>query len=73
MIPEYNVVMKDLPCGKEVVTENEDGSYTILINARLSYDKQQDAYQHALNHIKHDHFERKYVQTIEMSAHRKTE
>ena len=32
----------------EMVVENEDGSYTILINAKLSQDGQLKAYQHAL-------------------------
>ena len=55
--------------GKEFVTQNEDGSYTIFINARLGYLAQQDAYQHALKHIENDDFEKTDVQQIEAVAH----
>lgn len=35
---------------------NEDGSYTILINARLSLEMQQAAVLHELSHIQNNHF-----------------
>ena len=41
----------------ESVTENPDGSYTIFINARMSLERQREAYRHALGHICHKDFE----------------
>lgn len=55
--------------GNEMVTENEDGSYTIMINTRLSYDGQLNAYRHAMKHIENDDFQKNDVQHIEASAH----
>lgn len=52
-----------------MVVPNEDGTYTILINAKLSQDGQLKAYQHALNHINNGDFEKSEVQNIEYQAH----
>ena len=41
---------------EEQVVKNEDGSYSIFINARLSTNKQREAYLHALQHISRDDF-----------------
>lgn len=64
-----NVFMMDLGSIKECVTPNEDGSYTILINDRLSYEGRLKAYQHALRHITNRDFEAENVQMIETYAH----
>ena len=42
MTPDVNVVVIDFKTckGKEMVVPNEDGSYTILINSRLTYASQ---------------------------------
>lgn len=55
-----------------MVVKNEDDSYTILINAKLSHDAQIAAYQHAIRHINNGDFDRNYgdVQEIETVAHR---
>lgn len=73
MTPDVNVSIidfKNIP-GKEMVTENEDGSYTVLINARLSYEGQLQAYKHALRHINSNDFQEQEadVQKIEYNAH----
>jgi len=52
-----------------MVVQNEDDSYTILINAKLSQDEQLKAYQHALSHIKNGDFEKSDIQNIELQAH----
>lgn len=52
-----------------MVIKNEDGSYTILINARLSDRGRIEAYKHALKHIINDDFEKENVQMIETAAH----
>lgn len=57
----------------EAVTPNEDGSYSIFINARLSNDEQLKAYEHALKHIQKEDFSKDEVQLIEAQAHNATE
>ena len=58
--PDVNIVVIDFKTskGKEMVVPNEDGSYTILINSRLSYDSQLKAYEHAMRHINNNDFEK---------------
>ena len=50
---DINVQLLDfkITTADEMVTANEDGSYTILINSRQATNRQQDAYRHALEHI----------------------
>lgn len=70
MEQDVNVVLMDFPVpGNEMVVSNEDGSFTILINAKLSQDSQLKAYQHAINHICNNDFEKENVQKIEYQAH----
>ena len=64
----YQVILMDMAVN-EVVTENEDGSYTIFINSRLNYEKQMKAYLHAMKHITGDDFQKDDVQSIEYLAH----
>ena len=68
--PDVNVVVIDFPnYEREMVVPNEDGSYTVMLNARLSVEHQQIAYKHAMEHIKNMDFEKKDVQKIEAIAH----
>ena len=71
MTPVVNVQVLDMKTcsGAELVTPNEDGSYTILINSRLSYEMQRAAFLHAMAHILNDDFEKENVQQIEAAAH----
>lgn len=55
--------------GNEMVCANEDDSYTILINARLSQEGRLRAYLHAMKHIFGNDFEKDNVQSIEATAH----
>lgn len=41
----------------EMVSQNDDGSYTIVINDVLSKVEQAAAYRHALSHIRRGHFD----------------
>lgn len=68
--PDVNVILIDFPApGREMVVSNEDGTYTILINARLSHASQLKAYEHALQHIYNKDFEKSDIQSIEFQAH----
>ena len=70
---DINVHLIDFPEGSkthESVTLNEDGTYSVFINARDASNIQQKAYQHALKHIKNADFEpEKSVQVLEARAH----
>lgn len=50
---------------EEEVHPNEDGSYTIIINSRISYKRQMIAYQHAIKHIMDDDFNKENADDIE--------
>ncbi len=54
----------------EQLVKNNDDSYTIFLNARLSRDSQLESYYHALKHIKENDFEKDNVQDIETKAHK---
>ena len=54
----------------EAVSENEDGSYTVIINANMASNKVREAYDHALRHINGGDFEKADVQEIEHEAHK---
>lgn len=52
-----NVTVLDFKNGvPEVVSKNEDGSYSVFLNARLTYERRLEAYAHALRHIENGDF-----------------
>lgn len=77
MTEDIFVKIIDFPTTKvaETVTCNEDGSYTIFINAKLNKEQQNNAYIHALGHILRLDFECKTsnVDVLEAYAHYKGE
>lgn len=49
---EYLTIFKDLPTHiKALTVKNKDGSYTIILNSRLSFEQQQGSFMHELQHI----------------------
>lgn len=76
MTPEVNVVLLNLPTKtSEAVTENEDGSYTIIINSRFDREHQLQSYEHAMKHILDGDFDLEdgNVQEIEARQHETAE
>ena len=71
MTPDVNMSVVDFKNTKlkEMVTINDDGSYTIFINARFSQEEQMKAYKHAMHHIDCSDFWKSDVQEIEQEAH----
>ena len=53
----------------EHLVKNDDDTYTIFLNARLSRDSQLKYYYHALQHINKDDFSKEDVQNIEYEGH----
>lgn len=67
---DINVQLMDMDTKiPEQLIKNNDDSYTIFLNSRLSRDSQLKSYYHALKHIKGNDFERKNVQEIETKTH----
>lgn len=54
---------------REQIVKNIDDSYTILLNSRLSSEKQRECYMHALNHINNNDFEKETADKIEFDSH----
>ena len=71
MTIDYQVKLIQFPNSKvkESVVENEDGSYTIFIEASLSREMQQESFEHAMRHIFGDDFTKDNVNRIEFDAH----
>lgn len=68
---DITVVLKDFPPGKvhEAVRQRPDGTYLVLIDARLNQIRQLEEYEHALHHIENGDFDKADVQQIEAEAH----
>lgn len=67
---DINVQLMDMDTMiPEHLVKNEDGTYTIFLNARLSRDSQLKYYCHALQHISGDDFCKENVQMIESESH----
>lgn len=70
MIEDIYTYIVDLKSSvPEIVTENPDGSYTVLLNARYSYEQQRESYRHACRHTERHDFEKTEVQEIEKETH----
>lgn len=67
---EINVQLLDMDTKiPEHLVKNSDDSYTIFLNARLSYESRLKSYYHALKHIEGNDFEKDNVQKIEFETH----
>lgn len=66
-----NVRLFDMPTTiKSYVRNNDDDSYTIILNARLSYEQQRACCRHELEHINRlDFYARKCADEIENERH----
>lgn len=65
-----NVIMLEESYGVPgSVHHNKDDSYTIFIDANLSYEKQNEIFLHELRHITGHDFEKTDVQLIEYLNH----
>lgn len=56
---DYNINVQILDFGNSipaVVTINDDGSFSIFLNARLTYEKRLEAYWHEIRHIQNQDF-----------------
>ena len=67
---DINVQLLDMDTKiPEHLVKNDDDSYTVFLNARLSQESRIKSYVHALRHIRENDFEKINVQEIEANAH----
>lgn len=68
---DFNLVLVDTDTAiGETICANSDGSFTIIINSRLSSAMQKYCFEHALNHVRRNDWEKDDVQLIEYEAHK---
>ena len=64
------MILLDDSCGiPGSVWHNTDDSYTIFIDAKLTRERQEEVFNHELNHVLNHDFEKNNVQQIESVAH----
>lgn len=69
-LEDINVQLMDMDTMvPEQLVKNDDDSYTIFLNARLSQESRLKSYYHALRHIIENDFQKEDVQEIESKAH----
>ena len=72
MNEDFNVVMQDLPTTIGGFTKVTDGYYTIVLNSRMTHERNQQSYIHEKDHIDSMDFDRDCsVDQIEAEAHRR--
>lgn len=69
-LDDINVQILDMDTKvPEHLVKNNDDSYTIFLNARMSRENQIASYYHALKHIERNDYNMENVQEIEKNAH----
>lgn len=54
---------------KGQTVKNEDGTYSVFINARMASNQIEKTYMHEIEHIENGDFDKDQVQRIESYAH----
>ena len=62
------IIDMDVLVGEQIIKNNDD-SYTILLNSRLSHERQLECYRHALLHISNADFNKDNADEIEFNTH----
>ena len=58
----FNIVLANMPTTiKAYTVSNTDGSYTIVINARLSSNQQRLSCYHEIQHINNNNYDKKWM------------
>lgn len=69
-LDDINVQILDMDTKvPEHLVKNNDDSYTIFLNARMSRENQIASYYHAIKHIERNDYNMENVQEIEKNAH----
>lgn len=66
-----NTFLIDMPTQvKGQTVKNDDGSYSVFLNTKLSHEQHLLTYAHELRHIEDGDFEKENVQDIEEQCHK---
>lgn len=66
---EVPTIYLDMPATVYGYTILQDGCYTIVLNSRLSHERNLETYLHELSHIKNGDYEAGSADIIELFAH----
>lgn len=67
---DFNVVVRNMEIGiPEEINKNDDGSYTVILNARYNYEQCKDSMSHSFGHVRDNDWEKDCVQSIETVRH----
>lgn len=71
MTPDVNIHLMDMPVTiPAFVKSNSDGTYSVILNSRLTHERRLEAYQHELLHITSGDYDRTCdADLIELYAH----
>lgn len=70
MNEDFNIVMQDLPTTIGGFTKETDGYYTIVLNSRMTHERNILTYKHEKGHIDKNDFDRDCTaDQIEAEAH----
>jgi len=64
------VIIADLPPAIRGFSVQEADFVTIVLNARLNHETQLKAYEHEIDHMRHDDFQKTDAQAVETAAHK---
>ena len=72
MTPDVNTLEYNLPVSIAGYTVlNADNTYTVILNARLTFERRMQAYRHEMQHILTGDYDRKTdVDILELYSHR---
>ena len=70
---DFNVVVReDMQIGiPEEINHNDDGSYTVFLNAKYNYEQCKMSMNHSFGHVRDEDWKKDCVQSIEIVQHRK--
>ena len=72
MRTDTRVVYEDLPTTIGGCVKETDGFYTIILNSRMSHERNQESYLDEIDHIEHDALDQdRSADEIEMESHRR--
>jgi len=66
---DYNVRLMDLPPRVPGFVKKKDEYYTIVLNSRLTRERNQETYEHDRDHLENDDYEKDNADVIEKHSH----
>lgn len=74
MRTDTRVVYEDLPTTIGGCVKETDGFYTIILNSRMTHERNKESYLDEIDHIEHNAIDQeRSADEIEMESHRRTQ